>query len=125
MFQSMAKLAQQSLWIAIEEIVSTPANSLYTRFDKALIAMGFLEQVRSLCHPFYDLHGRGRPRIDPLVYFKMLLGRVSDWIGFFENLSSERAIAARCADSLSIRSLPLCHTAGQKAASPSCFRLAA
>ncbi|MCH7639633.1 MAG: transposase [Bacteroidetes bacterium] len=104
MFYPKAKPAQQSLWIATEEIVSTPANSFYTRFDKALVAMGFPEQVRSLCRPFYDSHGRGRPGIDPLVYFKMLLGRVSVRIGFFENLSSERAIAARCADSLSIRS---------------------
>jgi len=32
-----------------------------------------------------------------VVYFKMLL------VGFFENLASERGIAARCADSLSIR----------------------
>ncbi len=39
----------------------------------------------------------GRPGIDPAVYFKMLM------IGFFENLPSERAIASRCADSLSLR----------------------
>ena len=32
-----------------------------------------------------------------MVYFKMLM------VGFFENLRSERAIAARCADSLSVR----------------------
>ena len=83
MFQSKTKPAQQSLWIPTEEIVSTPANSFYTRFDKALVAMGFPEQVRALCLPFYDQRGRGRPGIDPLVYFKMLM------IGFFENLSSE------------------------------------
>ena len=51
MFQSKAKPGQQSLWIVTEGIVSTPANLFYTRFDKALIAMGFLEQVRSLCRP--------------------------------------------------------------------------
>src|SRR5207253_4554868 len=34
---------------------------------------------------------------DPEVYFKMLI------VGFFENLPAERAIAARCADSLAIR----------------------
>jgi Transposase domain (DUF772) len=39
----------------------------------------------------------GRPGIDPVVYFKMLM------VGFFEHLPSERAIAMRCADSLSIR----------------------
>lgn len=35
--------------------------------------------------------------IAPAVYFKMLM------IGFFENLPSERAIASRCEDSLSLR----------------------
>jgi transposase len=44
-----------------------------------------------------DASKGGQPGIDPEVYFKMLL------VGFFENLPSERAIAARCADSLSIR----------------------
>jgi transposase len=37
------------------------------------------------------------PGIDPAVYFKMLT------IGFFEGLESERQIASRCADSLSLR----------------------
>jgi hypothetical protein len=52
-----------------------------------------------LCEPFYvaDSSRGGRPGIDPEVYFKMLM------VGFFENLPSERGIAARCADSLSIR----------------------
>ena len=45
-----------------------------------------------------DASRGGHPGIDPEVYFKMLL------VGFFENLPSERGIAARCADSLSIRS---------------------
>jgi transposase len=44
-----------------------------------------------------DASRGGHPGIDPEVYFKMLL------VGFFENLPSERGIAARCADSLSIR----------------------
>ena len=41
-----------------------------------------------------DAQKGGQPGIDPEVYFKMLM------VGFFENLASERAIAARCADSL-------------------------
>src|SRR5437870_10034888 len=44
-----------------------------------------------------DARKGGQPGIDPEVYFKMLM------VGFFENLASERAIAARCADSLAIR----------------------
>ena len=59
---------------------------------------GFARQVWALCEPAYREESRGgRPGIDPVVYFKMLM------VGFFENLRSERAIAARCADSLSVR----------------------
>src|SRR5690606_2033881 len=41
--------------------------------------------------------GNGRPGVDPEVFFRMLM------VGFFEGLPSERAIAARCADSIEIR----------------------
>ena len=60
--------------------------------------MDFAHQVREKCAPAYAEAGRGgRPGIDPVVYFKMLM------MGFFEGLESARAIAARCADSLSLR----------------------
>jgi transposase len=60
--------------------------------------MKFAEQVWATCAPAYaDVSKGGRPGIDPVVYFKMLM------VGFFEGLESERAIAARCADSLSLR----------------------
>ncbi len=64
-----------------------------------LTACRFGAEVRRLAAPYYDMDGSkgGQPGIDPEVYFKMRL------VGFFENLPSERAIAARCADSLSIR----------------------
>jgi len=58
---------------------------------------GFAAKIRTLCAPAYDKSGVGRPGIDPVVYLKMIM------IGFFEDLPSERAIAARCADSMSIR----------------------
>lgn len=77
----------------------TPANAFYQRLDAALEACAFGETVRGLAAPYYEMDARkgGQPGIDPTVYFKMLM------VGFFENLASERAIAARCADSLSIR----------------------
>jgi transposase len=60
--------------------------------------MDFARQVWALCAPAYCEESRGgRPGIDPVVYLKMLM------VGFFENLRSERAIAARCEDSLSVR----------------------
>ncbi len=98
MFRSKAKTAQQALWIPTQDIVQTPAHSFYDRLDHALDTIGFADQVRELCQPFYDDQGRGRPGVDPFVYFKMLM------VGFFENLASERGIAARCQDSLAIRS---------------------
>ena len=59
---------------------------------------GFARQVWALCASAYCEESRGgRPGIDPVVYLKMLMA------GFFENLRSERAIAARCEDSLSVR----------------------
>ena len=40
---------------------------------------------------------RGKPSIPPGVYFRMLL------VGYFEGIDSQRGIAWRCADSLSLR----------------------
>lgn len=42
----------------------------------------------------------GRPGIDAAVYLKMLM------IGFFENFPSERLIASRREDSLSLSAFP-------------------
>lgn len=88
-----------AFWIATSELPTTPAHSFYQRLDQVLTACRFGEEVRRLAAPYYDMDTSkgGQPGIDPEVYFKMLL------VGFFENLPSERGIAARCADSLSIR----------------------
>src|SRR5579884_3700205 len=60
--------------------------------------MEFEKQVRGLCAQYYaDAAKGGRPGIDPVVYFKMVM------IGFFENIPSQRDLASRCADSLSLR----------------------
>jgi transposase len=99
MFRKKTPETQQSMWLPTAEIVTTPAGGFYQKLDEALASFGFGDQVRTLCEPFYntDESAGGRPGIDPEVYFKMLL------VGFFENITSERGIAARCGDSLSIR----------------------
>jgi transposase len=99
MFREKTPESQQSIWISSIDIVSSPASNFYQKLDGALRSFGFGDKVRALCEPFYcsDETVGGRPGIDPEVYFKMTL------IGFFENISSERGLAARCADSLSIR----------------------
>jgi transposase len=88
-----------ALWIATSDLPVTPANGFYQKLDGALAQRQFGDAVRRLCAPFYEMDARkgGQPGIDPEVYFKMQM------VGFFENIAAERAIAARCADSLAIR----------------------
>jgi transposase len=88
---------QTSLWIAVDELQVKPKITFYTKLNKLLGKMKFGQHVRKLCEPYYSSKTNCRPPIDPEIYFKMLM------TGFFENLRSERAIASRCADSLSIR----------------------
>jgi len=78
-------------------MVPSSAGLFYGRLSAELDRMRFGDHVRRLCKPFYDQSGRGHPGVDPEVFFRMLM------VGFFENLSSERAIAERCADSIKIR----------------------
>lgn len=99
MFERRAKRAQQSeFWVAREEIAAPRAAGFYRKLEATLQAQNFATEVWALCQPAYaDERRGGRPGIDPVVYFKMLM------VGFFEDLPSQRAIAARCDDSRAIR----------------------
>ena len=57
---------------------------------------GFDPFVESLCEELYH-QSSGRPGIPPGTYFRMLL------VGYFEGIGSQRGIAWRCCDSLSLR----------------------
>lgn len=97
MFTEKKKATQPELWIAANQVVSPAQTGFYTKLEETLESFDFAAKVRALCAPAYDKSGVGRPGIDPVVYLKMIM------VGFFEDLPSERAIAARCADSMSIR----------------------
>src|SRR5262245_8914064 len=88
---------QQDLWIAVSDVVETPANAFYDRLNQILDEHKFDAKVERLCHKFYKQSPFGRPSMAPGVYFRSLL------IGYFEGLDSERGIAWRSADSLSLR----------------------
>ena len=90
-------LPQQEFWVSREQIVQTSKDTYYDRLSADMEAAGFGDAVRDLCAPYYSASGGGRPPIDPEVYFKMLV------VGFFEGIGSERGIASRCEDSISIR----------------------
>src|ERR1700754_4463682 len=87
---------QQELWIAASDVVQTPANAFYDRLNGIMDEHGFDRHVEHLCRRFYK-GPYGRPSLAPGVYFRMLM------IGYFEGLDSERGIAWRVADSLSLR----------------------
>lgn len=89
---------QDELWVVRDKLPTPVVSAFFRKLDRTLNDIGFAEGVRAICRPAYaEDEAGGRPGIDPAVYFKMLM------IGFFENLPSERAIASRCADSLSLR----------------------
>lgn len=83
--------------MAAHQLASSPGSAFYARLEETLESFGFADKVRAACAPAYKSGNAGRPGIDPVVYLKMIM------VGFFEDLPSERAIAARCADSMSIR----------------------
>jgi transposase len=87
---------QASFWIPVDELPRSEGHVFYGKLNKLLREAGFDAFVERLCESYY--HGSmGRPGIPPGVYFRMLL------VGYFEGLGSQRGIAWRCADSLSLR----------------------
>ena len=87
---------QQDLWVAANEIVTTPGHVFYERLNTVLNAEKFDQRVEAICRKYYK-SSSGRPSITPGAYFRMLL------LGYFEGIESERGIAWRAADSFSFR----------------------
>jgi transposase len=87
---------QSSLWVATQELPRSAAHPFYARLNQVLDQADFDGHVEGICQRFYA--AIGRPGLPPGRYFRMLL------LGYFEGLDSERAIAWRAADSLSVRS---------------------
>lgn len=90
------KERQEEIWIASSTIVQTPGHAFYDRLNQVLSEHGFDRKVEHLCRRYYS-GPMGRPSMPPGVYFRAL------FIGYFEGIDSERGIAWRIADSLSLR----------------------
>ena len=86
---------QEPLWDG-SELPAAPGHPFYTRLNEALDKAGFDRHCEESCAGFY--HAKlGRPSLAPGLYFRIMM------IGFFEGLDSERGIAWRLADSLTLR----------------------
>jgi transposase len=87
---------QAELWVATTEMPQVAGHPFYRKLNDLLAKHGFEPFVEGLCQSFYHA-SLGRHSIPPGVYFRMLL------IGYFEGIDSERGIAWRCGDSLTLR----------------------
>ena len=84
------------MWVPAADLPRSAGHPFYERLNQVLDDAGFDACVETACAPFYA-DGVGRPSLAPGRYFRLLL------LGYFEGLDSERAMAWRAADSLSIR----------------------
>ena len=85
------------MWVTTADLPTNAGHPFFERLNRVLDEAGFDAFVGGLCAVFYAAR-MGRPSLRPGRYFRML------FIGYFEGLSSERGIAWRVADSLSLRS---------------------
>jgi transposase len=86
---------QESLWYG-SELPTAPGHPFYSRLNSVLEKADFDRFCEKSCAGFY--HAKlGRPSLAPGLYFRVMM------IGFFEGIDSERGIAWRLADSLTLR----------------------
>src|SRR5207302_54900 len=90
------KHRQESMWVGTQDLPRGASHSFYGQLNRILERNGFDEYVEELCSAFYASI-MGRPSLAPGRYFRLLM------LGFFEQIESERGIAWRAADSLSVR----------------------
>jgi transposase len=86
---------QEDLFVTHQQLRSQ-SHPYYRAVNRVLAERGFDRFVEQLCAKFYAKK-MGRPGLAPGIYFRSLL------LGFFEGIDSERGIAWRAADSLSLR----------------------
>src|SRR6267154_858755 len=90
-----ARERQEDLWYG-GELPTAPGHPFYKRLNEVLDSAKFDPFCEAKCASFY--HNKlGRPSLPPGQYFRVMM------IGFFEGLDSERGIAWRLADSLTLR----------------------
>ena len=87
---------QDELFVVRSEMPQSGGHPFYRALERELRGAGFDAYVEEECGRFYHL-SLGRPGLAPGVYFRCLL------VGYFEGIHSERGIAWRAADSLSLR----------------------
>jgi transposase len=91
------RVRQEGLWTPTTALPVGASHPFYQRLNQILDEKRFDEYVETICEDFYAGEV-GRPGLSPGIYFRLLM------VGYFEGIDSERGIAGRASDSLSIRS---------------------
>jgi transposase len=92
------KPVQETLFVAHDALPRSAGHPFYVKLNELLDEATFDRWLEKRCAQYYaQKDKRGQPSIPPGVYFRMLM------IGYFEGIDSQRGIAWRCADSLSLR----------------------
>lgn len=87
---------QTSFWVETSQLQARGRHPFYGKLNEILQRANFDRHVERLCRKYYA-RTMGRPSLAPGVYFRCLL------LGYFEGIDSERGIAYRVSDSLSLR----------------------
>jgi transposase len=87
---------QTSFWVETSRLQARGRHPFYSRLNDILARSKFDPYAERICRKYYAATV-GRPSIAPGVYFRCFL------IGYFEGIDSERGIAYRVSDSLSLR----------------------
>jgi len=91
------RVRQEGLWTPTAALPVGASHPFYQRLNQILDENKFDEYVETICEEFYA-DEVGRPGLSPGIYFRLLM------VGYFEGIDSERGMAWRASDSLSIRS---------------------
>lgn len=87
---------QDALWVKTADLPQSLGHPFYVTLNEVLRAEAFDDLAEEACAAFYA-DTMGRPGLPPGVYFRCMM------VGYLEGIDSERGIAWRCADSLSLR----------------------
>ena len=90
------KQKQISFWVETCALQARGRHPFYSRLNEILDRAKFDAYAERICRKYYAAT-MGRPSIAPGVYFRCFL------MGYFEGIDSERGIAYRVSDSLSLR----------------------
>ena len=92
------KQGQKALFVGAEDLPRSAGHPFYQKLNELLAEAEFDRWIENRCRQYYISEDkRGQPSIPPGIYCRMLL------VGYFEGIDSQRGIAWRCSDSLSLR----------------------